>query len=349
MVKLTDIGQTGRTGHASEAGATDGEFLMKSAFYTAYGPPETILLRDKPIPEPAAGEVLVRVHAAPVTAGDVRMRSGKVPRGMGLMLRAFIGLTRPRVAPGFAFSGEVAGLGSGAEGFAIGDRVFGLMGFKGGAHSEYLTIPATGRILLLPADLSHEQGAAFFFGGMTAAEFLIDKARIMAGERLLVAGATGAVGGAAVQIGRHLGAYVVATASKANHALALRLGAEAVSDYRDPPPPGPFDVIFDVMGKLGWSGARPLLAPGGRLIQITTTLGEMLGGSVHPNRNGRRMIVGTSADDLAGMRRLVALHEAGGYTPAVGEVVPFAELSKAHAIAESFHKPGNLVVRMDAA
>jgi NADPH:quinone reductase-like Zn-dependent oxidoreductase len=319
---------------------------MKTAVYTAYGPPETISLRDVPQPEPAPGEVLVRVHAAPVTAGDVRMRSGKVPRGMGLLLRAFIGLTRPRVAPGFAFSGEVVGLGSGAEGYSVGDRVFGLMGFKGGAHSEYLTIPANGRILPLPVDLSHEEGAAFFFGGMTAAEFLIDKAKIAAGERMLVAGATGAVGGAAVQIGRHLGAHVVATASAANHALAKKLGAEAVSDYRNPPPAGPYDVVFDVMGKLGWPGARPLLAPGGRLIQITTTLGEMLGGSMRPNRDGRRIIVGTGADDLAGMQRLVALHQAGGYTPLVGEVLPFADLAKAHAIAESFHKPGNLVVTM---
>jgi NADPH:quinone reductase-like Zn-dependent oxidoreductase len=343
---LAGLGQNEPTGHAMDAGATEGHFTMKTAVYTAYGPPDTILLADVPRPEPRPGEVLVRVHAAPVTAGDARMRSGKVPRGMGLMLRAFIGLTRPRVAPGFAFSGEVVGLGSGADGFAVGDRVFGLKGFKGGTHSEYLTIPATDRILPLPADLSHEEGAAFFFGGMTAAEFLIDKAQITAGEHVLVAGATGAVGGAAVQIGRHLGAHVVATASPANHALALKLGAEAVSDYRDPLPAGPYDVVFDVMGKLGWSGARPLLAPGGRLIQITTTLGEMLGGSVRPNRDGRRIIVGTNKDDLASMQRLVALHQAGGYTPVVGEVLPFAELAKAHALAESFHKPGNLVVTM---
>ena len=319
---------------------------MKAAFYTAYGPPETILLRDVPRPEPAVGEVLVRVRAAPVTAGDVRMRSGMVPRGMGLMLRAFIGMKRPRVAPGFAFSGEVAGLGSEVEGFAVGDRVFGLMGFKGGAHSDYLTISAKGRILPLAEDLSHAEGAAFFFGGMTAAEFLIDKARLAPGERMLVAGATGAVGGAAVQIGRHLGAEVVATASPANHALALKLGAESVSDYRDPPPAGPFDVVFDVMGKLGWPGARPLLAAGGRLVLVTATLGEMLGGSLRPNREGRRIMTGTGADDLPGMQRLVALHRAGGYRPVVGEVLPFADLVKAHAIAETFHKPGNLVVTM---
>jgi NADPH:quinone reductase-like Zn-dependent oxidoreductase len=198
----------------------------------------------------------------------------------------------------------------------------------------------------LPDSLTFEQGAAFFFGGLTAAEFLIDRAKLQSGERLLVCGATGAVGGAAVQIGRHLGARVAATASPANHALARSLGADEVTDYRKGTPPGPFDVIVDVMGSLAWPGARPLLAPGGRLVLITADLRQMIGSLLRPKRKGRRVITGTNKDDLASMQRLVALHQAGGYTPVVGPVLPFAELAKAHAIAESFHKPGNLVVTM---
>jgi NADPH:quinone reductase-like Zn-dependent oxidoreductase len=184
---------------------------MKSAIYTAYGPPESIAFVDRPMPAPGPGEVLVRVRAAPVTAGDARLRSGRVPRGLGLMLRLAIGWRRPRVAPGWAFAGEVMAVGVGVTGFAPGDWVFGLTGFKGGSHREYLVIPAIGQLLPLPETLSPEEGAAFFFGGLTAAEFLIEKAGLAAGERLLVAGATGAVGGAAVQIGRHLGASVSAT------------------------------------------------------------------------------------------------------------------------------------------
>lgn len=321
---------------------------MKIARYTAYGGPETIAFTDAPIPTPAAGEVLVRVRAAPVTAGDARLRSGKVPRGLGLMLRATIGWRRPRVAAGWAFSGEVARLGAGVSEFAPGQRVFGLTGFKGGAHRDYLVIRADGRVLPLPDSLTHEEGAAFFFGGLTAAEFLIDRARLQPGERLLVCGATGAVGGAAVQIGRHLGARVSATASPANHPLARALGAGEVTDYRRMPPPGPFDVILDVMGKLGWAGARGLLAPAGRHVQITADLWEMLGATLRPRREGRRIIMGTNSDDRPSMQRLVALHRAGGYTPALGPVLPFAELARAHAIAEGFHKPGNLVVTMAA-
>lgn len=319
---------------------------MRSACYTAYGPPETIGFVEMPIPKPGPGEVLVRVHAAPVTAGDARLRSGKVPRGLGLMLRLAIGLRRPRVAPGWAFAGEVATLGAAVTAFAPGQRVFGLTGFKGGAHRDYLVIKADGTLLPLPPSLSFEQGAAFFFGGLTAAEFLIDRAKLQPGERLLVAGATGAVGGAAVQIGRHLGARVSATASPGNHPLARSLGAAEVADYRKGPPSGPFDVIVDVMGSLGWSGASPLLTPGGRLVLITADLVEMLGAALRPRRGGRQVLTGTNMDDLAAMQRLVALHLAGAYTPHVGPVLPFTDLVRAHAIAESFHKPGNIVVRM---
>ncbi len=319
---------------------------MKVASYTRYGGPETIRLSDAPIPLPRAGEVLIRVRAAPVTAGDARLRSGKVPRGLGLLLRLVIGLSRPRVAPGWTFAGEVAGLGDGVTSFAIGQRVFGLMGFKGGAHAEYLVIRADGMVLPMPETLSFEQGAAFFFGGLTAAHFLIDRARLAAGEHLLVVGATGSVGGAALQIGRHLGARVSGSASPGNHPLARSLGADQVTDYRKGPPPGPFDVILDVMGSLGWQAARPLLAPAGRLALVTANLGEMLGSAVRPRREGRMVLTGTNPDTLAAMQRLVALHHAGSYTPILGPVLPFADLAKAHAIADTFHKPGNLVVVM---
>lgn len=314
---------------------------MKIARYTAYGGPETVVLEDTPIPKPGPGELLIRTRAAPVTAGDARLRSGKVPRGLSLMLRLAIGWSRPKVAPGWAFAGDVAALGPGVTTFQEGQRVFGLKGFKGGAHAEYLTIPATGTVLPLPDTLTYDQGAAFFFGGLTAAEFLIDRAKLAPNERLLVAGGTGAVGGAAVQIARHLGAAVAATASPANHALARQLGATEVADYRTGPPPGPFDVILDVMGSLGWKGAKPLLSPRGRLVLITADLSEMLASAFR-----RRLITGTNKDDLAAMRRLVDLHQAGGYTPVVGPTLPFAQLVEAHRIAESFHKPGNLIVTM---
>lgn len=319
---------------------------MKTASYTAYGGPETIAFSEAPIPCPAAKELLIRIHAAPVTAGDARLRSGTVPRGMALLLRLVIGIRRPRIQPGWAFSGEVAKLGKGVAGFQIGQAVFGLKGFKGGTHAEYLTLRADGPVLPLPAGLDQNAGAAFFFGGLTAQHFLIDKAGIQPGDHVLVNGATGAVGSAAIQIATHLGARVTAVASAANHPLARKLGAEAVQDYRDAPVTGRFDVILDVIGTLGWAGAKGLLAPQGRLCLITADLAATLGAALRPCRQGRRVIAGTSSEAKPAMERLVHLHRLGGYTPVLGAVLPFDQLPEAHRIAESFHKPGNLVVTM---
>jgi NADPH:quinone reductase-like Zn-dependent oxidoreductase len=319
---------------------------MQAARITAYGAPQVIEFATRPVPRPKAGEVLVRVHAAPVTAGDARLRSGDVPRGMGLLLRIAIGWRKPRVAPGLTFSGEVVALGAGVTSLAMGQRVFGMKGFKGGAHAEYLTMNAAGMILPLPDSLSHEQGAAFFFGGMTAAEFLLDKAQVKAGERVLIAGATGAVGSAAVQIAAHVGAQVTAAASAQNLDLARQLGAITALDYRAGPVQGHFDVIVDVMGTYLWVGAKPLLSSTGRLCLITADLGALLGAALRPRRAGRRVIGGKVVETRAKMQNLITLHLAGAYTPVLGDVLPFAQLPRAHAIADSFHKVGNLVVVM---
>ncbi len=319
---------------------------MQAARYSAYGGPEVIVFDKVPIPQPASGEVLVRVHAAPVTAGDARVRSAIVPRGMGILLRIAIGWRRPRMAPGLTFSGEVVALGEGVTSLAIGQRVFGMKGFKGGAHAEYLTMDAAGMILPLPDNLNHDQGAAFFFGGLTAAEFLIDKAQLKAGERVLIAGATGAVGSAAVQIAAHLGAHVTATASAQNLDMARKLGASAALDYRAGPVQGPFDVIVDVMGSYLWAEAKPLLSPQGRLCLITADLASTIKAALWPHRGGRRVLGTIIIESRAKMQALIDLHLAGAYTPVVGEVLPFAHLARAHAIADSFHKVGNLVVMM---
>ncbi len=322
---------------------------MKAARVTVYGAPDVIVFETRPIPAPAAGEVLVRVCASPVTGGDARMRSGNVPRGMGLLLRLAIGWRRPSGAPGLSFSGEVAALGAGVDAFSLGQRVFGSLGLKGGAHAEYLVMRADGPLLPLPDGLSHAEGAGFFFGGLTAAGFLIDKAQLAAGESVLIAGATGAVGSAAVQIARHLGAKVTATASAQNLQVARDLGAEVALDYRAAPPSGPFDVIMDIMGTYPWAKAKPLLSGRGRLCLVTADLAATLGAMLRPRRAGRRLMAATVIETRAKMQRLIDLHLAGGYRPIVGKTLPFADLRAAHAMADTFHKVGNLVVVMGGA
>ena len=218
-----------------------------------------------PEPEPGPGQVKVRVTAAGVTRGDARMRAMDVPPGFGLILRLLLGLRRPRRAiMGSEFVGVIEALGPGATRFASGDRVMGLMGLKGGAHAEALVIAADGLLVPAPGSLSDEEAAGFFFGGLTAADFLIDKAQVRRGERVLINGASGAVGSAAMQIARHLGAEVTAVCGAENAALARGLGADEVLDYRAGPLAGVWDVIMDIAGTLPWPVARDLLASGGR-------------------------------------------------------------------------------------
>ncbi|NJM84517.1 MAG: NAD(P)-dependent alcohol dehydrogenase, partial [Tabrizicola sp.] len=184
---------------------------MKAATVRRYGPPEVVGIEDLPQPRPTSGEVLVRVAAAGVTTGDARIRGGDAPPGFALLMRLIFGVLRPRnPVMGMEFSGTVAAVGPGATGFAAGDSVFGLTGMKGGAHAEYLTIRADARLFPQPESLTSTEAAGFFFGGLTAADFLIDKAGLQAGERLLINGATGAVGSAAIQIATGIGAKVTA-------------------------------------------------------------------------------------------------------------------------------------------
>jgi NADPH:quinone reductase-like Zn-dependent oxidoreductase len=322
---------------------------MRAVTIESYGGPEVVRFKDVAVPPLKSGTIRVRVYATPVTAGDVRLRSAKVPRGYGLLMRAVGGFTKPRnPIPGWGLAGVVDAVAPRVDNFSPGDRVFGVTGFAGGAHAEYLVISAGGKVLPLPSTLSFEEGAAFFFGGLTAADFIIDKAQMKPGEHLAILGATGSVGSAAVSIAKHLGLKVTAVASASNHSLAQKLGADVVLDYRTQQLAELYDSIIDVMGTLPRKQALSLLRPGGRLMPVTSTLVEALGAGIRPHRNGKRITGSTTAETLEKMQRLVELHQAGGYRPVVGACLPFEQAAQAHRIAESWHKQGNLVLQLRA-
>lgn len=320
---------------------------MKVAKVTAYGGVENIVLAEMPTPVPGKGQVLIKVHAAPVTAGDARIRSGRVPRGFGLILRLVFGWNAPRhPVQGWSFSGEVGGLGAGVSGFAIGQSVFGLSGVQGGAHGEYVAVAQDG-VMALPVEMSHEEGAAFFFGGLTATTFLLNIANVKPGMRVLINGATGAVGSAALQIAAAKGALVTAVCSAANRDLALSLGAGAVVDYKTEKVSGLYDLIVDVIGTLPWHKARPHLAPGGRLLLVSADLAQTIGALIRPKRGqGRRIAAVINSEKRSTMERLVTLFQDGTYRPIVGNIFAFDDIRKAHALAESFSKPGNIVLKI---
>lgn len=318
---------------------------MIAATARRFGPPEVMRLETLPDPVPGSGQLLIRVQAFAVTRGDTRIRGLEAPAGMALPMRLAFGPFRPRrIIPGREFSGTVEAIGPGVTGWAPGEAIMGLTdGLSMGAGAELVTVSAKGRIARRPASLGPEQAAGVFFGLLTAADFLIDQARLQPGEHLLINGATGAVGVAAIQLARHLGARITAVASPRNHALARNLGADETADYSRPLPPGPWDVILDVAGTLPWPEARNHLAPGGRLCLVTAGLGALLGATLRPNRGPHRLCTGIVKETPQALARSLALHQAGAFTPQI-TTLPLAEIIEAHRRAGSGHHPGSLVV-----
>ena len=319
---------------------------MKAAITTAYGKPEVVRIEDRPDPAPKRGEVLVRVAATSVSIADARIRGFDVPKGYGPMMRAAMGLGRPRnPVQGFECTGVVERTGPGVSDFAPGQRVIGTIGLRGGCHAELVSLRAE-RLFPVPDTLSDTEAAGFFFGGLTAAGFLIDQAKLAPGETILINGSTGAVGSAAIQIARHIGARITAVGRKENHPLARDLGAETCIDYRTEPVGGRFDVIMDNAGTFPWAKARPHLAPGGRLLLVISAFAQLIGSKLRPQRDGRRLVSGEVSENREAMARLLQLHRDGAYTPVTGRIFDFADIVEAHRLVSSHHKQGNVIVRM---
>ena len=318
---------------------------MKAATYTRYGGPEVVRITNQPRPEPGENEVLIRVHASTVSAGDWRMRSLEVPRGLGLAIRAFAGWTRPRkpVLGGDA-AGIIVDIGARVTGWSIGDAVVAYPGAAMGGHADYLAMPAGGAMALKPAGLSYAEAAAIAFGGLTALEFLTDKGGLKAGEKVLIVGASGAVGSASVQLARHFGADVTGVCSAANAALVGDLGAHRVVDYRTQDIARlteRFDVILDTTGTAPWKRVGHLLTPRGRLLVVTGGLPDMLRMATN-----RRIIGGVSSGSAEGLRALMALVEEGAFFPLIDRVYPFEHVQRAHAHVDTGRKKGAVVLSL---
>lgn len=253
---------------------------MKAIVAPRYGSPDVLRLVDLPKPVPTDNEVLVRIHATTVNSGDTRVRALRVPRGLGPMVRLSMGIFRPRQPVlGIDLAGVVESVGRSVTAFKPGDRVLGSPGFAFGCHAEYRCLPADGTIVKIPDALSFEDAVSLPFGGATALAFF-RRAKLRAGETLLVNGASGAVGTMAIQIAKQKGAIVTAVTSARNADLVRSLGADHVIDYARTDfakSGGKWDLVMDNVGNAPLARVKRALKPGGRFLLVIGGLGQMLG------------------------------------------------------------------------
>lgn len=299
-----------------------------------------------PTPTPKPGHVLIRIHASTLSSADRRIRALDMPGPSRLLARAAFGWRSPRrVVLGTELAGEIAAIGRGVTRFSVGDPVFAFPGTGLGCHAEYRAMPETGCLARIPKGLDMREAAALSFGGTTALDFL-RRALPRPGERLLVRGASGSVGSAAVQLARHLGLEVTALCGGDNAGWVGALGAMHIIDYRREDvfsSPQSYDMILDAVGGISFSRWRTLLRPGGRLLLVAGGLRDM---ALQPwvGTGDKRLIAGMARERVEDLLHLASLASAGKYRPHIDRVFPLAAIQEAHVYADSGHKRGNVVI-----
>ena len=320
---------------------------MKAVVYDTYGSPDVLRLRELPTPTPGDRDVLIRTYSTTVTSGDWRARSLNMPRGFGLMGRLFFGISKPRQPIlGTELSGVIESVGRDVTRFKVGDEVFAFADAKMGCHAEYKVMPEDGAVAPKPANLTHDQAAALSFGGTTALIFF-RRAKLERGERVLINGASGGVGTAAVQLARHFGAHVTGVCSGANAQMVKALGADRVVDYtrEDFTSDGEkYDVIMDTAGNAPFARIKGSLTERGRFIPVLGSLADLLRTPLVSMTSSRRIIAGPAIPKPDDLRFLARLAEAGELTPAIDRRFPFERMADAHRHVDTGRKKGNVVV-----
>jgi NADPH:quinone reductase-like Zn-dependent oxidoreductase len=319
---------------------------MRAIVYDRYGPPDVLRVEDVDEPVPDEDDVIVRVHAAAVTRADCATREANRRSGLVVTMisRLISGVRRPKQRIlGTEFAGEV---GAAVREFAIGDRVFGSTGFRFGAHAELLRVPEGGRIAHMPAGMSFEEAAPVCDGGLNAL-WCLRQADLRQGRRVLVYGASGAIGTAGVQLARHFGADVTAVCGTKNLELVRSLGADTVIDYtrEDFTRNGQaYEVIFDAVGKLSFKRCRSSLKPGGSYLATDGLRNVFL--APWTSRFGDRRVKFSippryTRQDVVFLKQLI---EAGRFRPVIDRCYPMEDVVAAARYVETEQKTGNVVL-----
>lgn len=277
------------------------------------------------------------------------MRSLAVPIGFGLIVRLVSGISKPRQPIlGSELSGKVESLGKNVSKFKVGDPVFAYSGVGMGCHAEYKCIPEDGAVVLKPANLTYEEAAALSFGGTTALDFF-RRGKLRGGESVLINGASGGVGTAAVQLAKHFGAEVTGVCSTANMELVRSLGATHVIDYteEDFTQNGKtYDVIIDTVGTAPFSSSKNSLKARGRLLLILAGLPDMLLIPWVSMTSSKKIIAGPAAERAEDLRLLAKLAEEGEFKPVIDRLYPFEQIAEAHRYVDTGRKKGNVIITL---
>jgi NADPH:quinone reductase-like Zn-dependent oxidoreductase len=328
---------------------------MKAVVYTDYGPPEVLRLQEVAKPAPGAKDVLIRNHATSVKYGDLAARNFKaisprefnMPALFWLLAKISFGLNKPKTTIlGSEFAGEVEAVGQAVTGFKPGDQVFGYLGQAMGAYAEYVCMPESGILAYKPVNMRYEEAATLPYGALTALN-LLRKVDIQPGQKVLIIGASGGIGSAAVQLASHFGAEVTGVCGTPRLEFVKALGADKVIDYRqeDFTQNGEtYDLIFDILGKSSFSRCKGSLTPNGRYLLASFKLKQLLQMLWTSIAGSKKVICALSLekpDDLVVVKELV---EAGAIKTIIDKRYPLAQTAEAHRYVESGDKKGHVVI-----
>lgn len=324
---------------------------MKAIVWTKYGSPDVLQLKEIAKPAPKANEVLIKIHATTVTAGDCEARNLKMPILIGLPMRMYVGLRKPNriTVLGQELAGEIEAIGKDVKRFKVGDQVFGTTGLGFGAYAEYICLPeesTMGVLATKPANMTYEEAAAVPTGGLEALHF-IRKGNIRRGEKVLVIGAGGSIGTFAVQLARYFGGEVTGVDSTSKLEMLRSIGADHVIDYtrEDFTRNGEtYDVIFDVPGKSSFSGSIRSLKQKGRYLLANPGLSHTLQGPWTSMRSGKKVIFGAASqrtEDLVFLRDLI---EAGQIKTVIDRRYSLEQIPEGHRYVDTGQKKGNIVI-----
>ncbi|WP_195696444.1 NAD(P)-dependent alcohol dehydrogenase [Priestia megaterium] len=300
---------------------------MKAMVCTKYGKPDVLQLQEVEKPIPKENEILIKIHATTVTSGDCRVRSFNSPLLLWLPMRIVLGLRKPRKSIlGVELAGEVEDVGKNVTRFKKDDQLFAMTGMKFGGYAEYICLPEKGTIAVKPENVTCEEAASISFGGTTALHFF-RKGNIQTGQKVLIYGASGAVGTAAVQLASYYGAEVTGVCSAKNSELVKALGADRVIDYQNEnftEKQEKYDLIFDAVGKITKNQCKEALALNGRFVSV-----EGQG------------IAKVQTKDLLLLKKLM---EEGQIKSVIDRCYSLEQIPEAHEYVETGHKIGNVAI-----